>query len=146
LGSYEEHSVDVKNLSLLLIPTTRTGRQSEDEIVEQVLARDQRVCQMCGADESCLCPYDGTKVSLFLRSIETPKDAEKLAADHMRTVCSTCADGIRSAFVADSLQNAAPSKLDRLQLLAQIRRATITDQQAVLGWLLQKFKLKVEKV
>ena len=50
----------------------------------------------------------------------------------MRTICSTCAEG---------LQNAAPIKPDRLQLLAQIRRATLTDQREVLEWLLKKFKL-----
>jgi len=50
----------------------------------------------------------------------------------MRTICSTCAEG---------LQNAAPIKPDRLQLLAQIRRATLTDQREVLDWLLKKFKL-----
>jgi len=31
------------------------------------------------------------------------------------------------------------------QLLSQIRRATIDDQQAVLNWLLKKFNLNVEK-
>ena len=48
-------------------------------------------------------------------------------------ICDECNEG---------LQNAAPIKPDRLQLLTQIRRATIDDQKAVLEWLHRKFKLR----
>ncbi|WP_345778285.1 hypothetical protein [Prosthecobacter fusiformis] len=51
----------------------------------------------------------------------------------MRAVCSNCNEG---------LQNAAPIKPDLLTLLAQIRRANIQDQKAVLEWMLRKFKLR----
>jgi hypothetical protein len=43
------------------------------------------------------------------------------------------------------LQNTALPKPDQIHLLAQIRRATINDQEAVLKWLLQKFNLEAEK-
>jgi hypothetical protein len=33
-----------------------------------------------------------------------------------------------------------------LQLLAQIRRATLSDQKEVLDWLLMKFKLKSQPI
>ena len=36
-------------------------------------------------------------------------------------------------------------KHDQIHLLAQIRRATINDQEAVLKWLLQKFNLEAKK-
>jgi len=55
---------------------------------------------------------------------------------NLRAVCTNCNQG---------LQNTALPKPDRIHLLAQIRRATIPDQEAVLGWLLQKFNLEAEK-
>jgi len=48
----------------------------------------------------------------------------------LRAVCNNCNEG---------LQNAAPPLPDRIHLLAQIRRATIDDQRAILAWLKQKF-------
>jgi hypothetical protein len=43
------------------------------------------------------------------------------------------------------LQNTALPKPDQIHLLAQIRRATIQDQEAVLSWLLQKFNIEVTR-
>lgn len=34
------------------------GIQPLDGMISAVLARDGRICQMCGADESDRCPYD----------------------------------------------------------------------------------------
>jgi hypothetical protein len=51
-------------------------------------------------------------------------------------ICDECAEG---------LQNTALPKSDQIHLLAQIRRATINDQQVVLNWLLQKFGLEANK-
>lgn len=51
-------------------------------------------------------------------------------------ICDECDEG---------LQNTALPKPDRIHLLAQIRRATIRDQEAVLDWLLQKFNLETRK-
>lgn len=50
-------------------------------------------------------------------------------------ICDECDEG---------LQNTALPKPDQIHLLAQIRRATINDQQAVLNWLLQKFDLEAK--
>jgi hypothetical protein len=58
----------------------------------------------------------------------------RFSAGNLRAVCTNCNEG---------LQNAAPQKPDRIQLLAQIRRATIDDQQAVLDWLQKKFVSKI---
>lgn len=54
---------------------------------------------------------------------------------NLRAVCTNCNEG---------LQNTSLPKPDRLHLLAQIRRATIQDQEAVLDWLLQKFNLQLK--
>jgi hypothetical protein len=63
--------------------------------------------------------------------------------DNMRTICSTCADGLKSGKLVNKRQlNAVSVKPGRLQLLAQIRRAALTDQKEVLQWLLQKFQQK----
>ncbi|MGH7941843.1 MAG: hypothetical protein ACREE6_17715 [Limisphaerales bacterium] len=64
------------------------------------------------------------------------KDKSKGGDDsplNLRAVCTNCNEG---------LQNTALPRPDRVHLLAQIRRATIDDQEAVLRWLLQKFKLE----
>jgi 5-methylcytosine-specific restriction endonuclease McrA len=187
MGSYGEHSVRLKNsVPPFFIPISASSRDSLKLLIRQVLERDSRICQMCGADESCVCPYDRKKVSLFIRSIKPLATEEGLDPNNMRTICSTCADGLKTAMIAhklplitslytanrticliighivdkskggedilsnlravcsnfnEGLQNAAPIKPDRLQLLAQIRRATIDDQKIVLQWLLRKFKM-----
>jgi hypothetical protein len=122
-----------------------------------------------------------------VRLIKPLDQQDELDPGNMRTICSTCADGLRAAMLSgkwpfatvplnsnrtscltsdyivdkskcgedtpsnlramcsncnEGLQNAAPIKPDRVQLLAQIRRATIDDQKVVLEWLLRKFKLQ----
>jgi len=97
-----------------------------------VYERNGYTCQMCGvaagdADEF----HSGRTIRLTLGHI---LDKSKGGADtpsNLRAVCTNCNEG---------LQNAAPQKPDRIHLLAQIRRATIEDQEAVLSWLLKKFK------
>lgn len=49
---------------------------------------------------------------------------------NLRAVCTNCNEG---------LQNAALPKSDQVWLLSQVRRATIDDQKALLGWLQKKF-------
>ena len=49
------------------------------------------------------------------------------------TICSDCAEGL-----PDSLH----VKTERIQLLSQVRRGTRDDQEAVLNWLLEKFRLR----
>lgn len=47
------------------------------------------------------------------------------------------------SFITITSPITAPQKPDRIHLLAQIRRATIQDQRAVLEWLLSKFNIEV---
>lgn len=144
LCSYDEHSVRVKNLPPPFpLPAKHYGQECLNHLIRDVLRRDRRTCQMCGADESCRCPYNKKQISLFIRIIKPTAEGGMPDTNNLRTICSTCADGLKFVARANKcLQNAAPIKPDRLQLLAQIRRATLTDQKEVLEWLLQKFKLK----
>ncbi|MFN0108124.1 MAG: hypothetical protein ACKVZH_04655 [Blastocatellia bacterium] len=91
---------------------------------------ENKVCSMCGAIAGDVWETKSTRqVQLRLR----PRQGD---ATHLWIICDECNEG---------LQNTALPKPDRIHLLAQIRRATIPDQQAVLDWLLQKFNLKAEK-
>ncbi len=56
--------------------------------------------------------------------------------DNLRAVCTNCNEG---------LQNTAPPRPDRLQLMRQLRRATIADQRHALEWLNQKFGIATGK-
>lgn len=98
--------------------------QSEERVVIGV-------CSMCGA-----LPGD------FWETRPRRKVVLRLKPRHsdfkrIWTICDECDQG---------LQNAGLPKPDQIHLLAQIRRATITDQETVLAWLLMKFNLEsVEK-
>jgi len=88
-------------------------------------------CSMCGATD-----VDSWE-SNPNRTVEISLQPRHGADGEKWIICDECFEG---------LQNAAPIKPDRLQLLVQLRRATIDDQKAVLEWLLTKFKLEaVEK-
>lgn len=103
-----------------------------------VLERNGYTCQMCGAAAGDKDPYNPNRtIRLTLgHIIDKSKGGEDIPSN-LRAVCSSCNEG---------LQNAAPIKPDRVQLFAQIRRATIGDQQAVLEWLLKKFNMKAAKL
>lgn len=81
-------------------------------------------------------PFDGRRtVRLTMGHIIDKSKGGDDSAQNLRAVCTNCNEG---------LQNASLPKPDRIHLLSQIRRATLTDQKAVLDWLLQKFGLKIE--
>ncbi len=57
--------------------------------------------------------------------------------ENIRAVCTNCNEG---------LQNTAPPKPDRIELLRQVRRAKIDDQLYLLDWLEQKYaKIRTNK-
>ena len=88
------------------------------------------VCSMCGATASDVW---GTEPAKSVLHRLRPRSGD---VTHDWVICDECDEG---------LQNTALPKPDRIHLLAQIRRATIHDQEAVLGWLLQKFNLEAKK-
>lgn len=98
-----------------------------------VLERNGYTCQMCGIAAGDADPFNPQRtIRLAIGHIIDKSKGGEDVPTNLRAVCSNCNEG---------LQNAAPMKPDRLQLLTQLRRATLADQRAVLEWLLQKFKL-----
>ncbi len=111
-------------------PAFRRGISKETRAY--VFERNGYTCQMCGVAAGDPDPFhSGRTIRLTLGHIlDKSKGGEDTAAN-LRAVCTNCNEG---------LQNSAPQKPDRIHLLAQIRRATIEDQLAVLTWLKGKFK------
>jgi hypothetical protein len=119
-----------------LIETTKRvpafARLVSKEARAYVLERNGYTCQMCGLAAGDPDPYDPTRtVRLTIGHIIDKSKGGSDDPGNLRAVCSTCNEG---------LQNIAPPKPDRQQLLIQIRRATIDDQLYVLAWLERKFK------
>lgn len=101
-----------------------------------VLERNGYTCQMCGLAAGDPDPFGGPRtVRLTMGHIKDKSKGGDDSPQNLRAVCTNCNEG---------LQNTALPKPDRIHLLAQIRRAAIDDQEAVLEWLLAKFKLSLK--
>jgi hypothetical protein len=96
-----------------------------------VLERNGYTCQMCGLGASDPDPFHpGLKVRLVLgHIIDKSKDGPDTPGN-LRAVCTNCNEG---------LQNTSPPKPDRIELMKQVRRATVDDQLHLLEWLEQKY-------
>ena len=102
-----------------------------------VLERNGYTCQMCGVAAGDPDPLGSNRtVRLTMGHIVDKSKGGTDDAQNLRAVCTNCNEG---------LQNTALPKPDRIHLLAQVRKATITDQQALLKWLLLKFNLEVDE-
>lgn len=113
------------------------ARSISKETRAQVLERNGYTCQMCGLAAGDPDPFNSSRtVRLTMGHIIDKSKGGDDSAQNLRAVCTNCNEG---------LQNTALPKPDQIHLLAQIRRATIKDQEAVLNWLLQKFGLKIKK-
>lgn len=113
------------------VPAFKRGVSKETRA--WVLERNGYTCQMCGAaagDVDSLAA--GRTIRLTLGHIVDKSKGGDDTPSNLRAVCTNCNEG---------LQNAGLPKPDRIHLLAQVRRATIDDQRAVLEWLLGKFGL-----
>lgn len=101
-----------------------------------VLERNGYTCQMCGVaagDPDPLSP--GRSVRLTMGHVLDKSKGGDDTPSNLRAVCTNCNEG---------LSNSAPPKPSRVHLLAQIRKATRDDQEAVLKWLQVKFGLTSE--
>jgi HNH endonuclease len=113
------------------------ARSVSKETRAWVLERNGYTCQMCGVAAGDPDPLGGNRmVRLTMGHILDKSKGGDDTPQNLRAVCTNCNEG---------LQNTALPKPDRIHLLAQIRRATIHDQEAVLDWLLQKFNLEAKK-
>lgn len=117
------------------LPAFKRGVSKETRA--KVLERNGYTCQMCGVAAGDPDPLSrGRTVRLTMGHIIDKSKGGKDTLGNLRAVCTNCNEG---------LQNAALPKPDRIHLLAQVRRATIDDQEAVLSWLLNKFGLIAKK-
>lgn len=111
------------------IPAFKRGISKETRA--WVLERNGYTCQMCGVAAGDPDPLGGLRtVRLTMGHIVDKSKRGQDTPQNLRAVCTNCNEG---------LQNSALPKPDQIHLLAQIRRATITDQLAVLEWLQRKF-------
>jgi hypothetical protein len=97
-----------------------------------VLERNGYTCQMCGAaagdpDEF----HPGQKTRLTMGHIIDQSKGGTDTPENLRAVCTNCNEG---------LQNSAPPKPRRIELLKQVRRATVDDQLLLLAWLEKRFE------
>ena len=108
------------------------SRDISKETRARVLDRNGNTCQMCGLAAGDVDPFNPMRtVRLTMGHILDKSKGGDDSVNNLRALCTNCNEGI---------QNASLPKPDRVHLLSQIRRATISDQEAVLDWLLTKFK------
>ena len=108
------------------------SRDISKETRARVLDRNGNTCQMCGLAAGDVDPFNPMRtVRLTMGHILDKSKGGDDSVNNLRALCTNCNEGI---------QNASMPKPDRIHLLSQIRRATISDQEAVLDWLLTKFK------
>lgn len=107
------------------------SRNISKETRAWVLERNGYTCQMCGLAAGDADPLNPTRtVRLTMGHIIDKSKGGDDSPNNLRAVCTNCNEG---------LQNTALPKPDQIHLLAQIRRSTISDQKAVLDWLLRKY-------
>lgn len=126
---------DLKPNQYLLETTKRTlafKRNISKETRAWVLERNGYTCQMCGVAAGDPDPLGSDRtVRLTMGHIIDKSKGGEDTPQNLRAICTNCNEG---------LQNTSLPKPDQIHLLAQVRRATIDDQKALLKWLLQKFK------
>lgn len=112
-------------------------RDVSKETRAYVLERNGYTCQMCGMAAGDPDPFNSQRtVRLAIGHIIDKSKGGDDSPQNLRAVCTNCNEG---------LQNSSPPKPDRILLLAQVRRATIQDQEALLEWLLKKFNFEAHK-
>ena len=101
-----------------------------------------RTCQMCGSAEGDKCLNDGLPISLHLIAILQFRLGGRVEEDNLRTACSSCALGVQAIEKCSRKLGTMqlPERKECIQLLTQVRRATVEDQKAVAHRLFNKFK------
>ncbi len=94
---------------------------------ERVLRQHGQTCQACGADASDV----GGKAEMRVGFIPRNDVSLELTDADLKTLCPDCDDGFATAMLF--------LRMNAQDLLQEIRRATVSDQLAVLDWLLKKY-------
>jgi|SRR5579862_87604 len=118
---------------------SQTGQQGiSKELKAYVLSRDGFTCQMCGADARESHPDDPSrKLRLHIGHIVHKSIGGTDDPGNLRTVCSVCYEGAKNLII---------DRPSRKELLIQVRRATGTNQLAVLEWLAGKYPVQVARL
>jgi hypothetical protein len=98
-----------------------------------VLSRDNYTCQMCGATTTDLDPYERKQVRLQVGFRVPLSEGGNSAAQNLRTLCSSCAEGLETAPYIPR-----PAVSDLLKLLLRCSPSDIQTLQASLSRSLQK--------
>lgn len=96
----------------------------------QVLDRNGFTCVMCGLTPTDTDPTTGRNVRLHIGHIKDKSLGGKDELQNLHALCSTCNQGAK---------NITTEKPSTIWLLAQVRRAGVDEQRAVLEWLSKKF-------
>ena len=111
-------------------------RAISKEVRARVLERNGFTCQACGAGPDDPDPFHPDRtIRLTIGHIVDFSKGGKSVLGNLRAECTNCNEG---------LQNTSLPKPSRIELLKQIRRATLDDQRAVLEWLDRKFRSRDE--
>ena len=108
------------------------ARELSKEARAFVLDRNGFTCQMCGAVAGEPHPYDSSrKTRLHIGHVIAKSMGGNDEPSNLKAICSVCNEGAA---------NITLQRPDLKKLLVQIRRATASDQRAVLDWLTGKFR------
>lgn len=121
-----------------LKPLPAFERGISKEVRAFVLDRNGFTCQMCGAAAGESHPYDsGRKTRLHIGHIVDKTMGGSDEPGNLRAICSVCNEGA---------SNLTLNRPQAIKLLAQLRRARISDQLDVLEWIVQKFPKHTERI
>lgn len=113
-------------------PLPAFARAISKETRAYVLDRNGFTCQMCGAVAGEPHPYDASrKTRLHLGHIIDKSAGGNDEPANLKAICSVCNEGAA---------NITLQRPDLTKLLVQVRRATASNQKALLQWLRLKFK------
>lgn len=123
--------VDIKPL-----PSFQRGISKETRAF--VLDRNGFTCQMCGAAAGEPHPYDaGRKTRLHIGHIIDKSMGGTDEPSNLRAICSVCNEGA---------SNLTLNRPQAIKLIAQVRRAPISDQLDVLKWIVGKFPKQTNQI
>ncbi len=132
---------DLKPGEYLLLdpkPIPAFARGISKETRAYVLDRNGFTCQMCGAAAGEPHPADPTRVTrLHIGHVVDKSMGGTDDLGNLRAICSICNEGAK---------NLTLDRPSLMKLLIQVRRATGTDQLAVLKWLIGKYPDQTGKV
>jgi 5-methylcytosine-specific restriction endonuclease McrA len=114
-----------------LKPLPSFERGISKEVRAFVLDRNGFTCQMCGATAGEPHPHDtGRKTRLHIGHVLDKSMGGNDEPGNLKAICSVCNEGA---------SNFTLNRPEAIKLIAQVRRATASDQLDILKWVISKF-------